>query len=50
MGVIYYEDFPSMPVISSSGLYQPAQSAFQWPKVSQLTFVCVDFVGDWMVI
>jgi hypothetical protein len=50
VGVTDYEDFPSMPVVSSSGLYQPAQSAFQRHKVSQLTFVCVDFVDEWMEI
>jgi hypothetical protein len=46
VGITDYEDFPSVPVIYSSGVYQPAQSVFQWLKVSQLTFVCADFVGD----
>lgn len=50
MGITDNVDFPTVPVIYSSGLYQPAQSAFQWHTVSQLAYVCADFVGDWREI
>ena len=49
MGSGHYSSrgFPCLPfVMFPSGLYQPAQRACRWHRVSQLTFVCMHWVED----